>query len=71
MISDRLVAHAPVDGTKYILSALSRLPGFKKNTGKSEGKGIWEYERDWQEGGGMEWTFLKQYYTCIKFSNNL
>lgn len=68
MISDRLVAHAPVDGTKYILSALSRLPGFKKNTGKSEGKGIWRYERDWtgRRGDGMD--FLKAILHMYKIS---
>lgn len=46
-------------GTKYILSALSRLPGFKKNTGKSEGQGCGDMGGIGQEGGGSGMGFIK------------
>lgn len=46
-------------GTKYILSALSRLSGFKKNTGKSEGQGCGDMRGIGQEGGGNGMGFIK------------
>lgn len=48
-----------MNGTKYILSALSRLPGFKKNTGKSEGQGCGDMRGVGPEGGGSEMDFIK------------